>query len=109
MSRRIVLKSLALTAAGVTGVGGLQAPTALAQPKFPDRPVKVLVGFPAGGSTDTVMRVLAQAASKHLGQQVVIENRPGASGAISITMTKAAPPDADEWAPVLVKRHLLQR
>ncbi len=93
MSRRIVLKSLALTAAGVTGVSGLQAPTALAQPKFPDRPVKVLVGFPAGGSTDTVMRVLAQAASKHLGQQVVIENRPGASGAISITMTKAAPPD----------------
>ncbi|MCC6473928.1 MAG: tripartite tricarboxylate transporter substrate binding protein [Burkholderiales bacterium] len=71
------------------------ATPALAQSagNFPSRPIKILVGFPAAGSTDSVVRLMAQAASKSLGQPVVIENRPGAGGAISIVQMKNSPPD----------------
>ena len=51
--------------------------------RFPDRPIKMLVGFSAGGGTDVVARILAQKMSESLGQTVVVENRPGASGMIA--------------------------
>jgi tripartite-type tricarboxylate transporter receptor subunit TctC len=51
--------------------------------KFPDRSVKIVVGFSAGGGTDVVARILAQKMSESLGQTVVVENRPGASGLIA--------------------------
>jgi tripartite-type tricarboxylate transporter receptor subunit TctC len=55
-----------------------------AQPaKYPDRPVKILVGFSAGGGTDVVARILGQKMSENFGQTVVVENRPGASGLIA--------------------------
>lgn len=60
---------------------------------YPARPIKILVGFPAGGTTDVVVRLMAQSASKTLGQPVVIENRPGAAGAISILQMAHAVPD----------------
>ena len=60
---------------------------------FPNRPIKILVGFPAGGTTDAVVRLMAQSASKTLGQPVIIENRPGAGGAISIVQMAHAAPD----------------
>src|SRR4051812_14931470 len=49
---------------------------------FPTKPVTLIVPWPAGGSTDLVMRALANATQKHLGQSIVIENRPGAGGAL---------------------------
>jgi tripartite-type tricarboxylate transporter receptor subunit TctC len=51
--------------------------------KFPDRPLKIVVGFSAGGGTDVVARMLAQKMTESLGQTVVVENRPGASGMIA--------------------------
>src|SRR5581483_1601080 len=51
--------------------------------KFPDRPIKVVVGFSAGGGTDVVARILALKMSETIGQTVVVENRPGASGLIA--------------------------
>jgi tripartite-type tricarboxylate transporter receptor subunit TctC len=51
--------------------------------RYPDKSVKVLVGFTAGGGTDVVARILAQKMSEGLGQTVVVENRPGASGMIA--------------------------
>src|SRR5262245_46519067 len=45
--------------------------------QFPSRPVTLIVPFPAGGGTDTAMRALASATEKHLGQKIVIENKPG--------------------------------
>jgi len=69
----------------------LFAATALAQ-GYPERPVRIVVGFPPGGSSDTVARVVAQHLSPLLGQPVVVENKPGAGGVIgSDTVAKAAP------------------
>jgi tripartite-type tricarboxylate transporter receptor subunit TctC len=51
--------------------------------RYPDRSIKILVGFAAGGGTDVAARILAQKLSERLGQSVVVENRPGASGMIA--------------------------
>jgi len=59
---------------------------------YPARPIKLICPWPAGGSSDIVMRALADSASKALGQQVVIENKPGASGMLGPNeLVKAAP------------------
>ena len=60
---------------------------------FPNKPVKLIVPWPPGGSTDVTMRVLAQATSKYLGQPIVVENRPGAGGTLGVVALQAAPPD----------------
>jgi tripartite-type tricarboxylate transporter receptor subunit TctC len=61
---------------------------------FPTRPVKLIVPFPAGGATDVVVRALAQASEKHLGQTIIVENRPGAGGALAPQqMAASAMPD----------------
>ena len=61
---------------------------------FPARPVTLIVPWPAGGSTDVGMRALAGAAEKHLGQSIVVENRPGGSGTLSPgQMAATAKPD----------------
>ena len=67
---------------------------AAAQANFPTRPVTLIVPWPAGGATDRHLRVLAEAASKHLGQPIIIDNKPGASGTLGgATMAAAAKPD----------------
>ena len=70
----------------------LLASTASAQP-YPDRPVRLIVGFPPGGSSDTVARVVAQSLSPLLGQPVVVENKPGAGGIIGSDQVAKAAPD----------------
>src|SRR5438552_8311639 len=60
---------------------------------YPDRPVKILVGFSAGGGTDVVARILAQKMSETLGQTVVVENRAGASGLIAAEAAAKSVPD----------------
>jgi tripartite-type tricarboxylate transporter receptor subunit TctC len=62
-------------------------------PKYPDRPVKILVGFSAGGGTDVAARVMAQKLTDALGQTVVVENRPGASGMLATEAAAKAAPD----------------
>src|SRR3954468_6618675 len=62
--------------------------------QFPSRSVTLIVPWPAGGSTDIAMRSLAQATEKHLGQSIVIENRPGAAGTLGPSnMAGTARPD----------------
>ncbi len=60
---------------------------------YPERAIRLVVGFPAGGSSDAIARIVQPTVEKQLGQTLVIENRPGAGGAIAIGMVAKAPPD----------------
>jgi tripartite-type tricarboxylate transporter receptor subunit TctC len=88
-------RRLLLCLAGASACGWLTggATPAFAQEAYPSRPITMLVPFPPGGPTDLVARVLAQKVSEQLGQQIVIENRPGANGNIAAAATARAPAD----------------
>ena len=60
---------------------------------FPDRPIRIVVSFPPGGSSDAMARIVQPGVEKILGQSVVIENKPGAGGMIAIDMIAKSPPD----------------
>lgn len=60
---------------------------------YPSRPVRFVIGFPAGGPTDAAGRIMAQSLSASLGQTVLIDNRPGADGAIGAELAAKATPD----------------
>jgi tripartite-type tricarboxylate transporter receptor subunit TctC len=74
-------------------MASLAAPQGHAQSKYPDRAVKVVIGFTAGGGTDVAGRVIAQKLSEAMGQSFVVENRPGASGLIASEQVAKAPAD----------------
>ena len=71
----------------------LAAMPVLAQPDFPSKPIRLVVPFTPGGVTDTGARVVAERLGARLGQQVVIDNRPGASGNIGTQSVASAAPD----------------
>jgi tripartite-type tricarboxylate transporter receptor subunit TctC len=79
-------------ALSITALACMLAPLAQAQ-TYPTRPIKLLIGFAAGGPLDTYTRVLAQDLSAALGQPVVVENRPGASGQIATDAVAQSEPD----------------
>jgi tripartite-type tricarboxylate transporter receptor subunit TctC len=84
--RRAFLQSAA-------AAGFLIATGAGAQTAWPDHNVKIIIPYPAGGSTDVLTRILAERMKDLLGQSFVIENRPGAGGNIGITNVTTSPPD----------------
>ena len=73
--------------------GAIAAPTALAQAAYPNKPVKIVVPFTAGGSSDVQGRMLADALGKLWGQSVIVDNRPGAGGHIGGKAVADAAPD----------------
>src|SRR3954453_13127611 len=76
------------------GAGALPAlPHAARAQAWPSRPVRIIVGFPAGGATDIQARLMGQWLSDHLGQQFIVENRAGASGNIGTEAVAKAAPD----------------
>lgn len=75
------------------------APAALAQGSYPNKPVKLIVTYPPGGSSDLLSRAFANELTKLLGQQVIIESKPGAAG--SIGMDYAAKQPADGYSFVI--------
>jgi tripartite-type tricarboxylate transporter receptor subunit TctC len=78
----------------IAGAGMLVAPAlSFSQSDYPNRPVRLLIGFAPGGSTDIVGRIVAQKLGERLGQPVVVENRAGAGGTIAADVTAKAPPD----------------
>ncbi len=81
---------------GLTAGFGLLPAIVRAQTKFPDRPIRMIVPWPAGGATDVQMRALCEIASRRLGQPVVVENRTGASGTMG-AMALAAESRADGY------------
>jgi len=74
-------------------VGLATAPTPSQAGDYPDRPVRFINGFAAGGPVDTVTRIMADALSQHLGQQFVVENRPGSGGNIATGVAINSAPD----------------
>jgi len=86
MNKRNLLRMGWLGAAMVVG-------QALAQVPYPNKPVRLLVPFPAGGATDIFARALSQKLPDKLGAQVVVENRPGAGGSLGSDLASKAPAD----------------
>jgi tripartite-type tricarboxylate transporter receptor subunit TctC len=108
MNRRLLLLTT-LMAAALTTLG---PQAAMAQPGFPSQTLKIIVATPPGGASDTAARLLAQSLSRSLGQQVVVENKPGGNGVPAVQAVLGAPADGHTllWAmssmagmPMLVK------
>jgi len=78
-------------AAGVAALASL--PTAASAQTYPTRPVRLLVGFPPGGGSDVGARIIANRLSELWGQQVIVENKPGAGGHLAIEVAAHATPD----------------
>jgi len=85
--RRALLGAIAVSAFSMLACGSLQAQD------YPSRPVRVVVPFSPGGAVDGPMRVIAQELSKGLGQQVIVDNKPGAGATIGSELVAKAPPD----------------
>lgn len=83
----MVLRFISLVLASAAGIA-----VALAQ-SFPDRPLRLVVGFSPGGNVDVIARLLAQEMGKGLGQTIVVENKPGQAGAIAGEIVARAAPD----------------
>jgi tripartite-type tricarboxylate transporter receptor subunit TctC len=83
ISRRILLAAVA--ACGIAGGANAQS--------YPDKPIKMIVPFPPGGPIDTMARLAGKFITESVGQQVVIENRPGAGSTIGSKAVAASPPD----------------
>ena len=77
-SRRLLL-SIGL---GLAGLAGLATLPAVAQDKYPSRPITMVVPFPPGGSVDIMARQYSEPLSRVLGVPIVVENRPGAGGSV---------------------------
>lgn len=71
----------------------LSTPLFAASPQFPTRPIRFVAPFPPGGGTDILARTIAQRLTDSVGQQVIVDNRPGATGIIGTEITKNATPD----------------
>jgi len=85
--RRTVLLGLCATALVALGAGAAQAQD------YPNRPIKLIVPWPAGGGVDTSARMIAEPLSQRLGQPIVIENKPGAAGNIGTALAANEKPD----------------
>ena len=85
--RRSILASLAAVFA--LAIAGAPAASAA----YPDKPIRVLVGFPAGSTADLIVRILGPRLSQSLGQPVIVENRPGAGSSIAAEAVAHAAPD----------------
>lgn len=85
----VLFSRRSLLALGVAGLASTRARAA----EYPERPVRILVGFPAGGFTDILARAVAEPVGQALGQRFLIENQSGAAGTLAATTAAASPPD----------------
>jgi tripartite-type tricarboxylate transporter receptor subunit TctC len=99
--RRRLLQALSIAALASAGCAALAQPAS----SWPAKPVRIVVGFAPGGSTDVMARILSQSLSESLGQPVIIDNKPGASGNISASEVIRAAPDGHTFliAPTSVE------
>ena len=93
MNHRLTRRTLLVATAGGVAATALALGGASANDPWPTKPIRVIMPFGAGGSMDTLSRLLAPIVSETLGQQVVVENRPGATGTVTMAAVAAAPAD----------------
>lgn len=86
--RRGVLASFVFVALGAVPAAAQTAP-----PDYPNKPIRVVVTFPPGGSTDAVIRMLTPRLNDKLGQAVIVDNRPGAGGNVGLSLVAKSPAD----------------
>lgn len=98
MNTRHFLKAIA-AAAALAAVGAVHADT------YPSKPVKLIVPFAPGGSTDLAARLVAEFGSRELGQQIVVENKPGAGGSMGMEFVARAPADGYTLGMATVSTH----
>ncbi|MGO4330961.1 MULTISPECIES: Bug family tripartite tricarboxylate transporter substrate binding protein [unclassified Cupriavidus] len=111
LMRRRTFVSIATILAVVLGSASVLA---IAQDVYPSKPVTIVVGFPPGTATDTVARVMAERLSKRLGQQFIVDNRPGAGGSIGAGIGARAKADGytlliGASAPQAINPHLYSK
>jgi tripartite-type tricarboxylate transporter receptor subunit TctC len=95
---------LAVAVAAISSVAWNSVPVSAAD-AYPSRVIKWIVGFPPGGTTDIIARLMAQRLAESLGQQIIVENRAGAGGNIGTQAVVSAPPDGYTcFLPQLRKR-----
>ena len=82
-----IAATFAAAIAAVVGIGAAQAQS------YPAKPIRLVVPYTPGAGTDTIARILAQKAGESLGQQVVVDNRPGAGGTIGTEIVAKSQPD----------------
>jgi tripartite-type tricarboxylate transporter receptor subunit TctC len=99
MHRRIDRRTLLRRSAKLFAVAAMGAAPAaavrpgLAEPGYPNRPVRIIVPYGPGGVADTTMRIVAERLSFKLGQQFIVDNRPGAGGIVAAKAVASSPPD----------------
>jgi tripartite-type tricarboxylate transporter receptor subunit TctC len=82
-----------LLGGGIAILAALASPPAWAEVDYPSRPIRMIVGFAAGGGNDLFARLVGQKMGEYLGQSIVIENKPGAGGRLAIEFVKSQPAD----------------
>ena len=87
------LRIFCMTVVAIALCSDVYAQNARPAGDYPQKPLRIIVGYPAGGPTDVIARTLAQKLSLAFGQQVIVDNRPGASGMIGAELAVKAPPD----------------
>ena len=93
MTHRVTRRTLLAATAGGLAATTVPLGGASANEPWPTKPIKVIMPFGAGGSMDTLSRLLAPIVSETLGQQVIVENRPGATGTVTMAAVASAPAD----------------
>src|SRR3978361_821638 len=93
MLSKLTRRKLLATAGTALVATSVPGSSAHAPDPWPTKPIRVLMPFGAGGSMDILSRLLAPIVSESLGQSIVVENRPGATGTVTMTAVASAPAD----------------